>query len=81
MSTAAPPVHPTWAGVVKGKPRHSVPTDPSPPAARLLQLYRDCAAGENGLDCVLRLQYRRRGGAQYHMQSIIGGTATSIAAT
>jgi hypothetical protein len=65
MSTATPPDHPTWAGVVKGKPPPSVPTGPSPPAPRLLQLYRDCVRGGHGPGCVLRLREERRNSASH----------------
>ncbi len=73
MSTATPPGHPTWAGVVKGKPPPSVPTGPSPPAVHLLQLYRDCVARETWA----RLCFETKGGEEELSFSCrVGGAAT-----
>ncbi len=78
MSTATPPGHPTWAGVVKGKPPPSVPTSPSPPAAHLLQLYRDCVARGTWA----RLCFETKGGEEELSFSCrVGGAAPSRAAT
>jgi hypothetical protein len=67
MSKAPPPVHPTWAGVVKARVRHHLLLHLAPP----LQLpasfscTRIAWQGGYGLDCVLRLQEERRSSASY----------------
>jgi hypothetical protein len=73
MSMASPPAHSTWAGVVKGQPPPVVSSGPSPPAARLLQLYRDCVA--RGIWA--RLCFETKGGEEELSFSCrVGGAAT-----
>ena len=73
MSKAPPPVHPTWAGVVKGQPPPVVSPGPSPPAARLLQLYRDCVARGTWA----RLCFETKGGEEeLGISCRVGGAAT-----
>ena len=74
MSTTTPPTHPTWAGVVKGQPPPSVPPSPStPPAARLLQLYKDCVARGTWA----RLWFETKGGEEELSFSCRVGSSTS----
>ena len=76
MSKAPPPVHPTWAGVVKGQPPPAASPGPSPPAARLLQLYRDCVARRTWA----RLCFETTGGEEeLSFLCRVGGAATSTA--
>ena len=78
MSTTTPPTHPTWAGVVKGQPPPSVPPSPStPPAARLLQLYKDCVARGTWA----RLCFETKGGEEELSFSCRVGASTSRTAT
>ena len=73
MSMASPPAHSTWAGVVKGQPPPVVSPGPSPPAARLLQLYRDCVARGTWA----RLCFETKGGEEELSFSCrVGGAAT-----
>ncbi len=73
MSMASPPAHSTWAGVVKGQPPPVVSPGPSPPAARLLQLYRDCVARGTWA----RLCFDTKGGEEELSFSCrVGGAAT-----
>ncbi len=69
--------HPFWppdmGRVVKGKPPPPVPTGPSPPAARLIQLYRDCVARGTWA----RLCFETTGGEEELSFSCrVGGAAT-----
>ena len=73
MSMAPPPGQPTWAGVVKGQPPPVVSPGPSAPAARLLQLYRDCVARGTWA----RLCFETKGGEEELSFSCrVGGAAT-----
>jgi hypothetical protein len=77
MSTTTPPTHPTWAGVFKGQPPPSVPPSPStPPAARLLQLYKDCVARGTWA----RLYFETKGGEEELSFSRRVGASTSRSA-
>ena len=76
MSKAPPPVHPTWAGVVKGQPPPAASPGPSPPAGRLLQLYKDCVARRTWA----RLCFETTGGEEeLSFLCRVGGAATSTA--
>jgi hypothetical protein len=78
MSTTTPPTHPTWARVVKGQPPPSVPPSPyTPPAARLLQLYKDCVARGTWA----RLCFETKGGEEELSLSCRVGASTSRTAT
>ena len=76
MSKAPPLAHPTWAGVVKGQPPPAASPGPSPPAARLLQLYKDCVARGTWA----RLCFETTGGEEeLSFLCRVGGAATSTA--
>ncbi len=71
---ASPPIHATWAGTVKG---HSQPSPSTPPAARLLHLYRDCVARGKWA----RLLFETEGGEEVLSFSCGAGAAQPRAAT
>jgi hypothetical protein len=77
MSKAPPPVHPAWTGVVNGQPPPAALPGPSPPAASVLQLYRDCMARGTWA----RLCFETKGGEEeLSFLCRVGGAATSTTA-